>query len=834
MNSAIQNLDLVKMRIGRLVSCALLLCVAEQSGPAQALIRIGETWQYYKARDARSTARPGWQLPSFNDRRWESAPSGYVFDDPKSQSLLRPGRHPGYAYIRKSFTIAAPAKIKSLVLRVEFERAFIAYLNGTEVAREPKVGALRQILRTEVARGFPTSLEGQFDLSRFVGLLKPGENVLAIEGPFSTEGSIAVPITASLLANFTRGPFIQNATTNSMQVIWRTLLPGDSTVYYGTGTNLNLRRYDARPKTDHVLTLTNLLPGQPYSYAVRSETGTDVMTSEPQQFKTSSDSGPVQFIAMGDSGQGTWGQWRMSEVIRAANPDLVLHCGDLVYQGFNDRTVDWRLFNYYQPQMATTPYFMAVGNHDLNCCVGDGAPDYSPTNWFLNATNFQNSFYLPTNSVTGTEHFYSFDAGDAHFVALYNPWFADYDFARDSQQFGWFTNDLAHSDKPWKFIFMHMPLATSGAHFDRDDNTNSLNDSAELMKLILPAAERYGVQLVLGGHDHNFERFAPTNGVHHLVTGGGGGTVYELKQRHPASAQFWATNHCTRVSMSNDTALVEALDLDGRVFDSFVIHRSFPRDKVYDATWGTPRVENIGARDADGNIPGQRFDLQGEPALAKSGDWSNLGRAFFQNDDRHLFIGLRDVMIYGDSTIYLFVGSTRREGVKSMAKLGNGIVDATRQGADGLDFLENVAFTNFTPAIACILGDEFGDGQMPDFKRESARVAVGQGVYRLEPALSPLLEARVQQFNRSPQGFAVTNESSADFIEVAIPLDALGNPKPDDIVTIAAIVASGDVDVARQKQVIDAAGLAVSVEIDPQGNTTVSPIRVRLAKKPAP
>jgi hypothetical protein len=288
------------------------------------------------------------------------------------------------------------------------------------------------------------------------------------------------------------------------------------------------------------------------------------------------------------------------------------------------------------------------------------------------------------------------------------------------------------------------------------------------------------------------------------------------------------------VSVSNDTAQIEALDLEGRVFDSFVIHRSFPKDKVCDATWGTPRVENMGARDADGNIPGQRFAFEGQPVLAKSGDWSNLGRAFFQNDDSHLFIGLRDVMIYGDSTIYLFVGSARKDGVRSMANLGNGIVDPMRQGADGLDFLENVAFTNFTPAIGCILGDEFGDGQVPDFKREYARVAVGQGVYRLEPALPPLLEARVQQFNRSPQGFAVTNESSADFIEVAIPLDALGNPKSDDIVTIAAIVASGNVDVARQKQAIDGAGLAVSVEIDPQGNTTISPIRVRLAKKPGP
>jgi phosphodiesterase/alkaline phosphatase D-like protein len=46
---------------------------------------------------------------------------------------------------------------------------------------------------------------------------------------------------------------------------------------------------------------------------------------------------------------------KIAEVIQRANPDFVLHCGDLVYQGFNDRSVDWRLFNYYQGHMARVP-----------------------------------------------------------------------------------------------------------------------------------------------------------------------------------------------------------------------------------------------------------------------------------------------------------------------------------------------------------------------------------------------------------------------------------------------------------------------------------------------
>ena len=552
-----------------------------------------------------------------------------------------------------------------------------------------------------------------------------------------------------------------------------------------------------------------------------------MLRSDPARFQTLRRAGPIQFIVMGDSGQGTSGQWNMAKVIREANPDLVLHCGDLVYQGFNDRTVDWRLFNYYQPHMASTPYFMAVGNHDLNCCVGDGAPDYSPTNWFLNATNFQNSFYLPTNTVTGTEHFYSFDAADAHFVALYNPWFADYDFTRDKAQLQWLTDDLAGSHKPWKFIFMHMPLATSGGHYNRDDNTNTVNDSAELMNLLLPVAQKYGVQLVLGGHDHNFERFAPTNGVHHLVTGGGGGTVYDIKQRHPASAQFWATNHCTRVTVSNQTALIEAIDLRGAVFDSFVIHRQLTASVTFESTWHSPRFPARGRRGEDGNFPGQQFNFAGEGIPTRSGDWSNLGRVYFNNDETYFYIGLRDVMTYGDCTVYLFIESPGKPGVASLSGLGNGRADPHGQGADGLDFLENLSFTNFTPSIGCILGDEFADGQMPEFKRPLARIALGQGAFSLEPNLRPIGGALIQQFNRSPESLAVPDESNADLIEVAIPYAALGSPKAGDLLKVAAIVAGGEVETGQQTQPLDKSALATLYERNEK--TAIEGVRVRLA-----
>jgi hypothetical protein len=475
---------------------------------------------------------------------------------------------------------------------------------------------------------------------------------------------------------------------------------------------------------------------------------------------------------------------------------------------------------------------MVPGNHDLNCCVGDGQADYNPTNWLQNATNFQNSFFLPTNSVTGTEHFYSFDAGDAHFVGLYNPWFADYVFTNTSDQFRWLTNDLARSAKPWKFIFMHMPLATSGGHVGRDDNANFQNDSAELMKLLLPVAERHGVSLIFGGHDHNFERFAPTNGVHHVVTGGGGGTVYEMKERHPASMQFWAIHHCLKVAVAGETATVEALDSAGAVFDSFVICRAPASNQVYSSVWHSPRIDSGPANDRDGNIIGQKFDFAGGPILTRSGRSSNLGRVYVNNDGASLYIGFAGVMLYSDSTVMLFIESPRQPGVTNLVGLGNARVDPRSQGVDGLDFLENLSFTNFAPSIGCVLGDEFADGQARDFRRPEARFAAGQGIFRLDRTFSDVRGARLQQFNRSPQIGVVPGESSADFIEIAIPVASLGGLEPGDIVKIGAVVASGAVDASRQTQAIDTSLLGVSLSGEGNANVVLEPVRIRLAARP--
>jgi hypothetical protein len=167
-----------------------------------------------------------------------------------------------------------------------------------------------------------------------------------------------------------------------------------------------------------------------------------------------------------------------------------------------------------------------------------------------------------------------------------------------------------------------------------------------------------------------------------------------------------------------------------------------------------------------------------------------------------------------------------------MAGLGNGLIDPTTQGADGLDCLENLSFTNFVPAIGCILGDEFGDRTTNSFTRQGLGLNIGQGVFRLDGILSPIPEARVQQFNRSPESTPVANDNNADFIEVSIPLSALAGIGPGDIIKVAAVVGGPEFDTATQTRQLDTTALATALTGSGREAVVLGGVSVRLAFPP--
>lgn len=763
---------------------AALTGVATAQVADPALVPVGAPWRWAYAQAGVTVPASVWTQPEFDDRPWPAGPSGFAFDYGQTEAtrLVISRTSPAVCF-RTSFTLDDPETVRWLVLRVDHSGGFIAWINGNEVTRRGFPGEAG----TAVAYDQPgtprvTGHPAEIDVSHGVPWLRRGTNVLAIQWhsvlPLGG-GSIFVP---ELLANFIRGPAVQNTSTTRQHILWKTHLPASTRVEYGTSTDLGWVYEQAEAVTNHLARLEGLAADTTYHYRILSTAGDTTVTSPIFKFRTLRASGGFSFALTADMGSGTEPQYAIGRVLRNAEPDLVLVAGDLIYYSFTAGRADFRCYSVYGQQMRSTPWFVAPGNHDVITAGG---------------RDFFDAFDMPTNNVapadhaaaaTGPEHYYSFDHGDAHFVAAYIPLQMSYLALKpDSAQVRWLEADLAASTKPWKFLFFHMPILTSNGHRNDDYNASGELDTAEVRRIILPLARRYGVQMILSGHAHAYERFHPVDGALAIVSGGGGGTLYGMSTFDDSAAVFHQRYQCVKVQVQGDALELMALDDQGRVFDRMYFHRSAPAPRDYTATWHAPVIETAPADDRDGNLLGQTFDFAGEPIPTAPGLFANVGRVYVNRDHDHLYLGFEQPMLNGNNTLLVFVDSPALD----LAALEDHPAPGAEGGVGGLRTLGNLSFRGFRPDIACVLGDEYADGQFRSYLRTNHLAAgsppapvirtnlaldTGQGVFRLDASNADVPGARIQQFNRSPQAEPFPWEQNANFIEVAIPLTELGFP----------------------------------------------------------
>lgn len=344
--------------------------------------------------------------------------------------------------------------------------------------------------------------------------------------------------------NLTRGPYIQLPTTNSVTIVWNTDRNGNSEVEYGLTSSLGNQTINFTNVIQHVVTLKNLSMDTTYYYRVKSN-GTAL--SNITTFHTNKDetNPEFSFVVFGDSGTGGQDQYDIANRIKAISPELGLHSGDVIYPGGEAENFDPNYFVPYNYILKNICIFPSIGNHDI--VTNNGAP-------------YLDAFFLPRNNPENTERYYSFDYGNAHFIAL-DVVSSPYD--NGSAQYNWLESDLANTNKTWKFAFFHYPPYSSSFH------GSDLNVRRELS----PLFEKYNVDMVFSGHDHDYERTIPINGVVYVVTGGGGFTLY-----NNGSSWFTALSvkvyHVIRINISNDTLNLQAIKKDGTIFDTYTLSKS--------------------------------------------------------------------------------------------------------------------------------------------------------------------------------------------------------------------------------------------------------------------
>ena len=383
-------------------------------------------------------------------------------------------------------------------------------------------------------------------------------------------------------ATLTRGPYLQLVDEASILVAWGTAEPADTSVEHGPTAAYGQRDSDPGKVTSHALLLTDLDPGTLYHYRILSD---GAPLSEDRTFRTSpgflTPYAPFRFIALGDTGVGGQPQLDVAAQVALSAPDFGLHVGDLVYPTLTAAELDRKYFQVYAETLSRAAVYTALGNKDVE--VDDGAL-------------LLDTFHLPENSPR-PERYYSFIYGSALFVALdTNP-----DPAGWHDQLAWLESRLAGSDRLWKIVFFHHAIYSSAAgEANRED--------------LAPILDRNGVDLVIQGHNHFYERTYPIKdgqnvsaidepnytdpgGPIYIVTGGGGGTL-GVATPNSHSARYASVYEHVRVDIDGNRLALAAIDLQGNPIDSMTITKldappqgvndlvAHPGDRKMDLEWG--------------------------------------------------------------------------------------------------------------------------------------------------------------------------------------------------------------------------------------------------------
>ncbi len=321
-----------------------------------------------------------------------------------------------------------------------------------------------------------------------------------------------------------RQPYLQSTLQNSTYIVWTTDVETASEVRYGpTPTALkDVIRAEALVK-QHEIKISGLSPSTRYYYTVGSPGKTLAGGDRDHYFDTAPPVGlPQKFRAwvLGDSGDGGLRQLAVRDTmmayVGAYKPQLFLHLGDIAY--FNGTTEEFtsRFFGVYPKVLQNTPCWPTMGNHE-------GVSSDSG----LQTGPYYTAYVLPKGGeaggvASGTEAYYSFDYANVHFVVLDSH---DSPRAVDGAMLTWMKADLASTDQEWIVAYWHHPPYSKATH-----NSDVEIQLIEMRTNALPILEAAGVDLVLAGHSHAYERSflidgaygTPTTAAGHIVNFGDG------------------------------------------------------------------------------------------------------------------------------------------------------------------------------------------------------------------------------------------------------------------------------------------------------------------------
>jgi MYXO-CTERM domain-containing protein len=476
---------------------------AKQSALAaepEILVAMGSVWRY---QDDGTDQGSAWQAPAFDDGAWKSGPAQLGYGEGDEATLIDFGLDPNDKYVttyfRHEFQVADPSMYRNLVVRALHDDGAAIYLNGTEVYREdlpPGPLATDTLAPTK-------AIENLYIIRNIEPRhLLAGRNVLAVEvhqqSRDSTDLSFDLQLTANESLVVTRGPYLQMGSPTAATIRWRTDLPAPTRVRCWPAAGAPAQVIDdPAPTTEHIVRVTGLEPDTRYFYEIGTPDMALAGGDEGHTFVTPPPVGtprPTRIWVIGDSGKADQNAAAVRDAYKmfagGRHTDLWLMLGDNAYDAGSDDQYQKAVFELYPELLRQVFLWPALGNHEMGSWNGRTMP-------------YLEMFSLPTRGEvgglpSGTELYYSFDFANMHFVVLDSMISSR---ASDGAMLTWLREDLAATDKTWLVAYWHHPPYSKGNH----DSDTELQ-LKEMRENALPILEEHGVDLVLAGHSHCYER----------------------------------------------------------------------------------------------------------------------------------------------------------------------------------------------------------------------------------------------------------------------------------------------------------------------------------------
>ncbi len=274
-----------------------------------------------------------------------------------------------------------------------------------------------------------------------------------------------------------------------------------------------------------------------------------------------------------------WSRTIRAAYAKAPDARFIAHAGDLVAEGYDER-----LWGEWSDALgfisATVPSLPVPGNHDLH--RAPGSPDAKSTLSVSPIWNMQ--FALPDNGPDAPElkgQSYFMDYQGVRFIALDVNVFANEAF--DSQakqrvwdaQVNWLNKILASNPNHWTIVVQHQPLFAMAKG----------RDYQEMRAVLAPLYEKYGVDVVLQGHDHHYSR------THKIAQGrivdpSAPGVIYAISVSGPKMYEVQEPNRKLMANVVEQTQCFQVVEVtpsalkyvaysaDGAIADKFELRKS--------------------------------------------------------------------------------------------------------------------------------------------------------------------------------------------------------------------------------------------------------------------